>query len=74
MSKPKLNEIEKVINQIWEDQPDGETSPEEYAKWLRRKLRALVRKADRLGLDYGEWGSDHSEHADKFKALFGVRP
>jgi hypothetical protein len=71
MSKPKLNEIEKIIEGSIRDEFDDSFC---YEKWMRRKLRALVRKAYKLQTP--AFQSVMKDEGDKirFRELFGVKP
>jgi hypothetical protein len=60
----KVNEIERIVN------PKG-GMPDDYPKWLRRRLRALVRKAHAHGELYKE--TPKEERDMWFQKDFGFR-
>jgi hypothetical protein len=80
MSKPKLNEIEKIVSWLeLEARVYTKTNPFHMkvvvdSKQLRRKLRALVRKAYKLQTP--AFQSVMKDEGDKirFRELFGVKP
>jgi hypothetical protein len=75
--KAKVDEIEKIVGDTATVHAFGWS--EDLSKQLRRRLRALVRKAYKLGenerynYDTG-FGSDLFTTAERFQIMFGVKP
>jgi hypothetical protein len=67
--KRKMNEIDKIIQEGIGDETIGEN---ESAKWLRRRLRALVRKAYICGRK-GGFTYANRRHS-RFFEMFGFCP